>query len=56
MMDKPIIFTLIKTNCGRSKYYELVSRKGVAAKIRLLWFILIAIIKDWNIKADENNP
>ena len=53
-MDKPIIFALIKTNCGRSKYYELISRKGAVAKVRFLWFILIAIIKDWNIKEDES--
>ena len=45
-----MIFAFIKTDCGRSKYFELISRKGAAAKIRLLWFILIAIIKDCNIK------
>ena len=55
MSNVPIIFSFIKTDCGRSKYYELISRKGVTAKIRLLWFILIAIMKDWNIKAYENN-
>ena len=56
MIDQPIIFNFIKTDCGRSKYYELMSRKGAAAKIRFLWFILIAIIKDWNIKADKYHP
>ena len=56
MKDRPFIFDFIKTDCGRSKYNELLSRKGAIAKIRFLWFISIAIIKDWNIKIDEKNP
>ena len=55
MMARPFIFAFIKTDCGRSKYYQLIARKGAAAKIRFLWFILIAIIKDWNITVDQNN-
>ena len=49
MTDMPAIFSLIKTECGRAKYNELISRKGIYSKIRLLWFILIAAIKDWNV-------
>ncbi len=55
MIDKSTIFLFIKTDCGRAKYNELICRKGMPAKIRLLWFILIAIIKDWNIKENTNN-
>ncbi len=39
----------IKTDCGRTKYYELSKKKGLASKIRLGWFIIIATIKDWNL-------
>ena len=49
----PKIFTLIKTPCGRSKYIELNSKKGALSKLRLIWFILIAIIKDWNIPSPD---
>ncbi len=51
-MNQPIIFSFIKTECGRAKYNQLIDRKGIAGKVRLFWFILIAIIKDWNIKED----
>ncbi len=54
-MNRPIIFSYIKTECGRAKYNELISKKGIPAKIRIFWFILIAIIKDWNIDEDINN-
>ncbi len=52
-MEKPNIFLLIKTPCGRSKYLNLVSKKGLISKIRLGWFILIAIIKDWNLPTPD---
>ena len=48
-MQKPKIFSMIKTPCGRSKYLDLASRKGLISKLRLYWFILIASIKDLNI-------
>ena len=48
-MNKTTIFSLIKTPCGRAKYDELASRKGIGAKLRLSWFIFIATIKDWNL-------
>ena len=48
-ISQPKIYSLIKTPCGRSKYTELTSRIGFLAKVRLYWFIIFAIIKDWNI-------
>ncbi len=48
-MNVSMIYSLIKTPCGRAKYHELASRKGILSKVRLAWFILIATIKDWNI-------
>jgi len=48
-MKESIIFSLIKTPCGRAKYHELASRKGMISTTRLIWFVLVASIKDWNI-------
>ncbi len=55
MPNKPKLFSLIKTDCGRAKYSELIVRKGLTARIRFIWFILVAVIKDWNIKEDTKN-
>ena len=52
-MDKNKIFSLIKTECGRAKYEILASKKGIFNRIRLYWFILFAVIKDWNLTADD---
>tara|TARA_B100000579_G_C22219564_1_gene571057 strand:- start:162 stop:320 length:159 start_codon:yes stop_codon:yes gene_type:complete len=52
-MNKKIIFSLIKTECGRSKYEMLASKKGIFNRIRLYWFILFAAIEDWNYKVDD---
>ncbi len=43
------ITSLIKTPCGREKYSILSNNKGILSKIRLIWFILIATLKDWNL-------
>lgn len=48
-MTEPKIYNLIKTECGRAKFHELASRKSLISRIRLIWFILIAIIRDFNI-------
>ena len=48
-MKESIIFSIIKTPCGRAKYAELNSRQGILSKIRLGWFIFFAIIQDWNL-------
>ena len=52
-MNKPIIFSIIKTECGRTKYEMLASKKGIFNRIRLYWFIVFAAIEDWNLKADD---
>ena len=51
-MTKKTVFNFIKTPCGQAKYIELEveANKTLLGKIRLLWFILIASIRDWNIK------
>ena len=49
-MKKKKIFKYIKTPCGQAKYIELEANKTLLGKLRLLWFILIASIRDWNIK------
>ena len=47
---KKKIFKYIKTPCGQAKYIELEAKKNLLGKFRLLWFILFASIRDWNIK------
>ena len=49
MMNKAV-FKYIKTPCGQAKYIELESNKTLIGKLRLIWFVLIASIRDWNIK------
>jgi len=49
-MKKKKVFKFIKTPCGQSKYLKLEANKTPLGKFRLLWFILIASIRDWNIK------
>ena len=48
-MSKPLIHRWIKTDCGRAKFAELVTRKGVLAKLRLGWFVVIAALRDWRL-------
>ncbi len=50
LMTKKTVFNFIKTPCGQAKYIELEANKTLIGKLRLLWFILIASIRDWNIK------
>ncbi len=45
-MSSPKAFRWIKTECGRAKYIDLASRNGIAAKLRLGWFVLIAAARD----------
>ena len=47
---KKAVFKYIKTPCGKAKYIELESNKTLLGKFRLMWFVLIASIRDWNIK------
>ena len=53
-MKSPPIFTLIKTPCGRSKFKELSSKKDIASRVRLIWFIFFAVIKDFNLPNPDN--
>ena len=46
-MPQPTIHRWIKTECGRAKYAELAARRGVVARLRLAWFVLIAALRDW---------
>ena len=48
-MKSPKIFTLIKTPCGRSKFNELSTKKDLASRIRLIWFVFFAVIQDFNL-------
>ena len=52
-MDKNLIFSVIKTECGRAKYEMLASKKGIFNRIRLYCFIVFASIEDWNLKGDD---
>ena len=52
-MNQLSIFSFIKTECGRAKYEELASKKGIFNRIRLYWFIIFAAIEDWNLKAKD---
>ena len=54
-MSQPKLFSLIKTPCGRTKYLELSTKKGMFAQIRLWWFIFFAVIKDWQLENTDNN-
>ena len=46
-MQQSAIHRWIKTECGRAKYAELSARTGLPARLRLLWFVLIAALRDW---------
>ena len=46
----------IKTDCGRAKYADLSSRRGLAAKLRLGWFVLIASLRDWSLPNPDAPP
>ena len=48
-MKNKIIYRLIKTECGRAKYENLIINKTLFGKLRLYWFIFFATLKDINI-------
>ncbi|NDG71447.1 MAG: hypothetical protein EBY32_09115 [Proteobacteria bacterium] len=48
-MDQPAAYRWIKSECGRAKYKELAARSGLAAQIRLTWFVGIAALRDWRL-------
>ena len=45
-MTEQSIHRWIKTECGRAKYQDLAARDGAIAKLRLIWFVLIAVLRD----------
>lgn len=47
--QRPLVFRWIKTDCGRAKYADLSARKGLRARGRLIWFVLIAAVRDWRL-------
>tara|TARA_B100002051_G_scaffold5610_1_gene4746 strand:+ start:1976 stop:2179 length:204 start_codon:yes stop_codon:yes gene_type:complete len=49
MNDRSTIHRWIKTDCGRAKYEELASQRGWLASARLLWFVVIAALRDWRL-------
>ena len=53
--QRPSVFRWIKTDCGRAKYADLSARKGLRARGRLIWFVLIAAVRDWRL-ADPDQP
>ena len=48
-MTKSPLDRWIKTDCGRAKYADLSTRRGLTAKLRLGWFVLIASLRDWSL-------
>jgi hypothetical protein len=48
-MSQPAVYRWIKTECGRAKYAELAARRGMLARLRLGWFVLVAAIRDWRM-------
>ncbi|MEX0587629.1 MAG: hypothetical protein WD136_00055, partial [Cyanobium sp.] len=46
---QPSAYRWIKTECGRAKFVELAARTGVLARLRLVWFVLIAALRDWQL-------
>ena len=53
------INNFIKTPCGRAKFLELSTRKGWFARLRVLWFVFCATIRDLPLpnpdQLDESN-
>ena len=54
-MTPPAIHRWIKTDCGRAKYAELAARRGALPRLRLMWFVLIAALRDWRLR-DADQP
>jgi hypothetical protein len=55
-MATPTVFRWIKTDCGRSQYTVLAARPGLAARLRLAWFVLIAALRDWPLPQPNSGP
>jgi len=59
-MATPSVYRWIKTECGRAKFTELAARPGVLARLRMVFFVLIAALRDWRLadpdQADGSPP
>jgi hypothetical protein len=53
-MERPAAYRWIKTTCGRAKYDALASRPGGWARLRLLWFVWIAALRDWRVAESDD--
>ena len=51
MKSKKLSENILKAVKSRGyKYIELEANKTLQGKFRLIWFVLIASIRDWNVK------
>lgn len=55
-MNESKVYQWIKTDCGRAKYADLSARPGLASKLRLGWFVLIASLRDWSLPNPDAPP
>jgi len=39
---------MIKTSCGIEKYHQLKNDKSLFGKLRFVWFVAIATLRDFN--------
>ena len=51
----PRAYRWIKTACGRAKYDDLAGRPGLWARVRLVWFVLIAALRDWRLPPSDGS-
>ena len=56
IMNKPKVYQWIKTDCGRAKYADLSTHRGLPAKLRLGWFVLIASLRDLSLPNPDAPP
>ena len=49
-MTQKRIYKFIKSPCGQAKYERLTLNKTFSGRIRLCWFIVLATIRDFNLK------
>ena len=49
-MNQKIIYRFIKSPCGQNKYEKLSLNTTLSGKIRLIWFVIIAALRDLNFK------
>ena len=49
------LYRWVKTDCGRTKLADLAARPGGLARLRLIWFVLIATLRDWTLPNPDQN-